>query len=164
MFVTCPNVTSSRTLRRLVSFKCCVCRVLGQTGDLRSQSSVRGGDMALSHLENVLAWLFWLVVGLLFVLFRALSPRKFAPPGRKLMAVNNPLLLVSATQLAKKIRRREVRFGSNQGKTSAGHHNFRETMIIVCLELQTYAVICSYICFLTRFKVFISYYFTLVLR
>ncbi|XP_003978609.2 fatty-acid amide hydrolase 2-B [Takifugu rubripes] len=63
--------------------------------------------MAPSGLEKVLASLFWAVIGLLFAVFRVLS-RKTAAPAAKLPSVRNPLLLVSATQLAKKIRRREV--------------------------------------------------------
>ncbi|XP_042258355.1 fatty-acid amide hydrolase 2-B [Thunnus maccoyii] len=62
--------------------------------------------MALSRLERAQVWLFKAVMGVLFALFRFLSPRRPAP--RKLPPVNNPLLVLSATQLAKKIRRREV--------------------------------------------------------
>ncbi|KAM7366374.1 hypothetical protein PAMP_015820 [Pampus punctatissimus] len=66
----------------------------------------RGPNMALSCLEKAQVWLLKAVMGVLFKLFQFLSPRK--PAVRKLPPINNPLLLVSATQLAKKIRRREV--------------------------------------------------------
>ncbi|KAM7377194.1 hypothetical protein PAMA_013802 [Pampus argenteus] len=62
--------------------------------------------MALSCLQRAQVWLLRAVMGVLFMLFRLLSPRKAAV--RKLPPINNPLLVVSATQLAKKIRRREV--------------------------------------------------------
>lgn len=65
--------------------------------------------MAPTRVEKLLALLFWAVIGLLFTVFRVLSRRKSAAPVRKLPPVTNPLLLISATQLAKKIRRREVR-------------------------------------------------------
>lgn len=60
-------------------------------------------------MEKLLALLFWAVIGLLFKVFRVLSRRNSAAPVRQLPSVTNPLLLISATQLAKKIRRREVR-------------------------------------------------------
>ncbi|KAM3857754.1 fatty-acid amide hydrolase 2-B [Diretmus argenteus] len=65
--------------------------------------------MTLSRLERAQAWLLRLTMGLLFGLFRLLSPRS-APgePREKLPAVRDSLLLTSATQLARKIRRREV--------------------------------------------------------
>ncbi|XP_053199330.1 fatty-acid amide hydrolase 2-B [Scomber japonicus] len=62
--------------------------------------------MALSRLERAQIWLFKAVMGVFFMLFQFLSSRK--PDGRKLPPVSNPLLVVSATQLARKIRRREV--------------------------------------------------------
>lgn len=65
--------------------------------------------MAPTRVEKLLASLFWAVIGLLFTVFRVLSRRKTAAPVRQLPPVTNPLLLISATQLAKKIRRREVR-------------------------------------------------------
>uniref|UniRef100_UPI003AAC5080 fatty-acid amide hydrolase 2-B n=1 Tax=Centroberyx gerrardi TaxID=166262 RepID=UPI003AAC5080 len=63
--------------------------------------------MALSRLERAQVWLFRAIMGLFFALFRLLSRRS---PGvsRKLPPVCNPLLAMSATQLAQKIRRREV--------------------------------------------------------
>ncbi|XP_037614440.1 fatty-acid amide hydrolase 2-A-like [Sebastes umbrosus] len=64
--------------------------------------------MALSHLEKAQVWLFKAVMGVLFMLFRLFSPRRPAVPGKKLPLISNPLLLMSATQLAKKIRRKEV--------------------------------------------------------
>ncbi|XP_070785954.1 fatty-acid amide hydrolase 2-A-like [Enoplosus armatus] len=64
--------------------------------------------MALSRLEKAQVWLFKAVMGVLFVLFRLFSPRRSVMSGKKLPPVRNPLLLVSATQLAKKIRRKEV--------------------------------------------------------
>lgn len=59
-----------------------------------------------SWLEQVLARLFWALVGLLFAVFRLLYREEV--PGGRIGAVRDPLLLLSATQLAKKIRRREV--------------------------------------------------------
>ncbi|XP_037614439.1 fatty-acid amide hydrolase 2-A-like [Sebastes umbrosus] len=64
--------------------------------------------MALSRLQKAQVWLFKAVTGVLFTLFRLLSPRRPAVSGKKLPLITNPLLLVSATQLAKKIRRKEV--------------------------------------------------------
>ncbi|KAF3837176.1 hypothetical protein F7725_004640, partial [Dissostichus mawsoni] len=64
--------------------------------------------MALSRLEKAQVWLFKAVMGLLFMLFRLLSPRSTSMSGKKLPPVSDPLLLASATQLAKKIRRKEV--------------------------------------------------------
>ncbi|CAG12809.1 unnamed protein product, partial [Tetraodon nigroviridis] len=64
--------------------------------------------MAPTAVEKLLALLFWAAVGLLFAVFRVLSRPNAAAPVRKLPPVANPLLLLSATQLAKKIRRREV--------------------------------------------------------
>ncbi|XP_068611735.1 fatty-acid amide hydrolase 2-A-like [Brachionichthys hirsutus] len=65
--------------------------------------------MARSISERVQVWLFKAVTGVLFVLFRLLSPRRSALLSRnKLPPVGNPALLRSATQLAKKIRRKEV--------------------------------------------------------
>ncbi|KAJ3585025.1 hypothetical protein NHX12_013748 [Muraenolepis orangiensis] len=62
--------------------------------------------MTLSLLERVQAWLFRAVMAVLFGLFRVLSPR--TGDSRKLPPVDQPLLTVSATQLARRIRRGEV--------------------------------------------------------
>uniref|UniRef100_A0A3Q4BDH1 Amidase domain-containing protein n=1 Tax=Mola mola TaxID=94237 RepID=A0A3Q4BDH1_MOLML len=64
--------------------------------------------MALSRLERVQAWLFKALMGALLLLFGLFSSRNAALSGKTLPPVRNPLLLVSATQLAKKIRRKEV--------------------------------------------------------
>ncbi|KAM8746842.1 fatty-acid amide hydrolase 2-B [Acanthopagrus schlegelii] len=64
--------------------------------------------MALSRLEKVQVWLFKAFMGALFALFRLLSPLRAGMSGKKLPPVGEPLLLLSATQLAKKIRRKEV--------------------------------------------------------
>ncbi|XP_035770108.1 fatty-acid amide hydrolase 2-B [Neolamprologus brichardi] len=64
--------------------------------------------MALSRLERVQVWLLKAVTGVLVIVFRFFSPRRPALSGKKLPPVRNPLLLMSATQLAKKIRRKEV--------------------------------------------------------
>ncbi|KAM8900465.1 fatty-acid amide hydrolase 2-B-like isoform 2-T2 [Spinachia spinachia] len=65
--------------------------------------------MALTRLEKVQVWLLKAAAGVLFALFRLLSPRSGAPSGRrKLPPVGSPLLLMSATRLAHKIRRKEV--------------------------------------------------------
>ncbi|XP_008281611.1 fatty-acid amide hydrolase 2-B [Stegastes partitus] len=64
--------------------------------------------MALSRLEKVQVWLFKAVMGVFSVLSGFFSSRRPAVFGKKLPPVNNPLLLTSATQLAKKIRRKEV--------------------------------------------------------
>ena len=74
--------------------------------------------MALSLLERVQAWLLRALMGALFGLFKVLSPRTC--DRRKLPPVENPLLTVSAVQLARKIRRREVcGFGSSVNDLSA---------------------------------------------
>ncbi|CAL8384471.1 unnamed protein product [Arctogadus glacialis] len=62
--------------------------------------------MALSLLERVQSWLFRALMGAVFGLFQALSSRTC--DRRKLPPVENPLLTLSAVQLARKIRRREV--------------------------------------------------------
>ncbi|XP_034020851.1 fatty-acid amide hydrolase 2-B [Thalassophryne amazonica] len=64
--------------------------------------------MALSRLEKAQAWLLRAVMGVLFALFRLFSPRRPAESVKKLPPVRSPLLLASATELARKIRRREV--------------------------------------------------------
>uniref|UniRef100_A0A672YL25 Amidase domain-containing protein n=1 Tax=Sphaeramia orbicularis TaxID=375764 RepID=A0A672YL25_9TELE len=63
--------------------------------------------MALGCLQRLQVWLFKALVGLLFAVFRLLSPSS-GVSGRKLPPITDPLLALSATQLAKKIRRREV--------------------------------------------------------
>lgn len=68
--------------------------------------------MALSRLEKAQVWLLKAVTGVLFALYRLFAPRSPAVPGKRLPPVSNPLLLESATQLAKKIRRKEVCTGS----------------------------------------------------
>ncbi|XP_037531630.1 fatty-acid amide hydrolase 2-B [Nematolebias whitei] len=62
--------------------------------------------MALSRLERAQTWLFRTVTGFFFMVFQFFSPRRAA--AKKLPPVSSPLLLLSATQLAKKIRRKEV--------------------------------------------------------
>ncbi|XP_043953665.1 fatty-acid amide hydrolase 2-B [Gambusia affinis] len=62
--------------------------------------------MALGRLEKAQAWLFRAVTSFFFMIFQLLSSP--AASARKLPPVSNPLLLQSATQLAKKIRRKEV--------------------------------------------------------
>ncbi|GLD53845.1 fatty-acid amide hydrolase 2 [Lates japonicus] len=64
--------------------------------------------MALTRLEKAQVWLFKAVMGVFMMLFRVFSPRRPAVSDKKLPPVRNPLLFVSATQLAKKIRRKEV--------------------------------------------------------
>ncbi|XP_039996972.1 fatty-acid amide hydrolase 2-B [Xiphias gladius] len=64
--------------------------------------------MGLSRVEKVQVWVFKAVMGVLAMLFRLLSPRRPAVAGKKLPPARNPLLVVSATQLAKRIRRKEV--------------------------------------------------------
>lgn len=70
--------------------------------------------MALTLLEKIKVWLFKAVMGVFYGLFLLLSPRRDALSGKKLPPVTNPLLLVSAAQLAKKIRRKEVGTRANQ--------------------------------------------------
>uniref|UniRef100_A0A8C5I0K7 Fatty-acid amide hydrolase 2-B-like n=1 Tax=Gouania willdenowi TaxID=441366 RepID=A0A8C5I0K7_GOUWI len=62
--------------------------------------------MALSLLEKLQVWFFRATMAVLYAVFRFFSPATDA--GKKLPPIRNDLLLVSATQLAKKIRRREV--------------------------------------------------------
>ncbi|KAG8006088.1 Fatty-acid amide hydrolase 2-A [Nibea albiflora] len=64
--------------------------------------------MALTLLEKIKVWLFRALMGVFYLLFLLLSPRRDALTGKKLPPVTNPLLLLSAAQLAKKIRRKEV--------------------------------------------------------
>ncbi|XP_075948712.1 fatty-acid amide hydrolase 2-B [Anarhichas minor] len=65
--------------------------------------------MALTRLEKAQVWLSKALMGFFYMLFRLLSPRGAEESlKRKLPAVIDPLLVVSATQLARKIRRKEV--------------------------------------------------------
>ncbi|XP_019962836.1 fatty-acid amide hydrolase 2-B [Paralichthys olivaceus] len=73
---------------------------------LRAGFALRGGTMALTRLETLQLWLFKAVMGALFLLFRLFSPRTGGR--KKLPPLRSHLLEVSATQLAQKIRRREV--------------------------------------------------------
>ncbi|XP_068611727.1 fatty-acid amide hydrolase 2-A-like [Brachionichthys hirsutus] len=64
--------------------------------------------MAKSIWKMILAWSFRAAVGILFALFRLFSPRRDDASRKSLPPVGEPLLLLSATQLARKIRRKEV--------------------------------------------------------
>lgn len=96
--------------------------------------------MALSRLERAQIWLFKALMGVFFMLFQFLSSRK--PDSRKLPPVSNPLLVVSATQLARKIRRREVCVGQTNSqprlttdrRVAAGFISFN--LIITCYLIQ----------------------------
>lgn len=68
----------------------------------------RRENMALSRLEKAQTWLFRAVAAFFFMIFQFLSSRSPGASERKLPPVTNPLLLQSATQLAKKIRRKDV--------------------------------------------------------
>lgn len=74
--------------------------------------------MGLSRVEKVQVWVFKAVMGVLAMLFRLLSPRRPAVAGKKLPPARNPLLVVSATQLAKRIRRKEVCTRSKKKQTN----------------------------------------------
>ncbi|KAM9406332.1 fatty-acid amide hydrolase 2-A-like isoform 1-T1 [Salvelinus alpinus] len=63
--------------------------------------------MALTRLERAQVWILSACTGVLFALFRLLSPRR-SRGFTKLLPVTNPLLMMSAMQLAQRIRRREV--------------------------------------------------------
>ncbi|KAJ8008476.1 hypothetical protein DPEC_G00105210 [Dallia pectoralis] len=63
--------------------------------------------MSLTGIERAQAWIMRVFMGVLFALFRILSPWRSAE-FRGLPPVSNPLLLMSAMQLSQKIRRREV--------------------------------------------------------
>lgn len=65
--------------------------------------------MAPSLLEKTLICLYKAITWALFVLYQLLSSRKPTVAGTQVAPVANPLLLLPATQLAKKIRRKEVR-------------------------------------------------------
>uniref|UniRef100_A0A3Q2T5U3 Fatty acid amide hydrolase 2b n=1 Tax=Fundulus heteroclitus TaxID=8078 RepID=A0A3Q2T5U3_FUNHE len=64
--------------------------------------------MALSLLEKAQSWLFRAVTALFFAIFQLLWTQRPAASARKLPPTSNPLLLQSATQLARRIRRTEV--------------------------------------------------------
>ncbi|XP_041925832.1 fatty-acid amide hydrolase 2-A-like [Alosa sapidissima] len=64
--------------------------------------------MALSLLERLQVWFMSAVMSMLYGLFWLLSPRPTAGSSTKVPPVTNPLLKLSATQLAQKIRQREV--------------------------------------------------------
>lgn len=84
--------------------------------------------MALTLLEKAQVWLFKALIGALFAFIQLLSPRKPVVSRRQVSPVDNPLLLVSATQLAKKIRRKEVRIRSE------GTRKDREVLLEVVLH------------------------------
>lgn len=65
--------------------------------------------MAPSLLEKTLICLYKALMWALFALYQLLSSQKPAVAGTQVAPVVNPLLLLPATQLAKKIRRKEVR-------------------------------------------------------
>lgn len=65
--------------------------------------------MAPSLLEKTLICLYKALMWALFALYQLLSSRKPAAAEKQVAPVVNPLLLLPATQLAKKIRRKEVR-------------------------------------------------------
>lgn len=65
--------------------------------------------MAARLLEKAVICLYKALMWALFALFQLLSSRKPAAAGTQVAPVVNPLLLLPATQLAKKIRRKEVR-------------------------------------------------------
>lgn len=66
--------------------------------------------MGLGRLERAQLWLLNALLSLLLRLFDFFSSRRTVSdvPGKRLPPVGHPLLLQSATQLARKIRRREV--------------------------------------------------------
>ncbi|XP_072232005.1 fatty-acid amide hydrolase 2-B [Leuresthes tenuis] len=64
--------------------------------------------MALSRLEKAQVWLFKAFTGIFFILFRFFCSRRPAESGKRLPPVSNSLLLEPATQLARRIRRKEV--------------------------------------------------------
>lgn len=84
-------------------------------------SSPRGVNMTLSRLERLQVWIFKAITGVIFAVFQLFSP---AVSGEKLPPVRNPLLLIPATQLAKKIRRKEVCTRSNGELTAAERTGF----------------------------------------
>ncbi|XP_061108104.1 fatty-acid amide hydrolase 2-B [Conger conger] len=63
--------------------------------------------MALTRFERLQAWILRTFSKVLLVLFRLLAPRP-SDGSSKLAPITNPLLMVSGTQLAQKIRIREV--------------------------------------------------------
>ncbi|XP_041925829.1 fatty-acid amide hydrolase 2-A-like [Alosa sapidissima] len=64
--------------------------------------------MALTYFERLQVWVRRAFMGVLYAIFWLLSPRPTAGAPTKVPPVTNPLLKLSATQLAKKIRRREL--------------------------------------------------------
>lgn len=87
--------------------------------------------MALTLLEKAQVWLFKALMGALFAVIQLLSPRKPVVSRRQVSPVENPLLLVSATQLAKKIRRKEVRIRSQgQGRVTVREGQGSVSMVL----------------------------------
>ncbi|KAL2079276.1 hypothetical protein ACEWY4_025020 [Coilia grayii] len=64
--------------------------------------------MALSYVERLQLWVMKAIMAFLYALFWMLTPRPRADAPTKVPPLTNPLLKLSATQLAQKIRRREV--------------------------------------------------------
>ncbi|XP_042566409.1 LOW QUALITY PROTEIN: fatty-acid amide hydrolase 2-B [Clupea harengus] len=64
--------------------------------------------MSLSRIERLQVWVMSAIMAVLYVLFWLLSPRPRAGAPSKVPPITNPLLKLSATQLAQKIRRREL--------------------------------------------------------
>lgn len=64
--------------------------------------------MAMSLMEMIKFVIFKAVTGFCFLIFRLFAPQRSHLVGKKVPPVSDPLLLMSAKQLARKIRRREV--------------------------------------------------------
>lgn len=91
--------------------------------------------MALTRLERAQAWILSACTGVLFALFRLLSPRR-SRGFTKLIPVTNPLLMMSAMQLAQRIRRREVRRLPGTGLNVVIYFT-RETTFPDCFQLYS---------------------------
>lgn len=103
------------------AFECQVhCVISSRVATSKHPSHLRGDNMALTLLEKAQVWLFKALMGALFAIIQLLSPRKPVVSRRQVSPVDNPLLLVSATQLAKKIRRKEasIRSEGTEGSVS----------------------------------------------
>lgn len=104
----------------------------------------QGENMALTRLEKAQAWLFKSLSEIVFMIFRFFSPRKPAASGKKLPPVSSPLLLLSATQLAKKIRRKEVCSRSKETEKHLARRLWSKASFcscgLFCFQCQTHAV------------------------
>lgn len=107
-YLTCANLVFVYLENYRAFVRQVHCVISSRIATPKHPSHFRGDNMVLTLLEKAQVWLFKALMGVLFAFIQLLSPRKPVVSQKQVSPVENPLLLVSATQLAKKIRRKEV--------------------------------------------------------